>query len=1435
MPIAAWLRPLRAALTCTAPGRRSVRKRPDRCYRLGLEGLEDRTVPDAAALDPTFGPGGHVRTNVPGLDSLDPGAIAVQPDGQVIVAGLTGIPGQDSFGLGLERFTADGQPDPTFHGGLSVGLMEGPPQAIAFQSNRDILVTGSVPTGYARADFGLARFLPDGTPDLTFGTGGRVQTTVGQSVGSPSGVAVDSQGRIVVCGLTGPEDGHIAVTRYEANGTLDPSFGNGGTTLLGFENFANFSGVGPVLALQSDDQIVVTGTLNHAFFVARLTTFGCPDPNFGGSALDRFVNYPGGRAVSVDAQGRIVVAAGPILIRLTSDGTPDPSFGSDGEFDPTRNSGLNFSDFGFGSMSVLPDGEIVLAGGYTYGKQLVFRIDANASETLSASLLTVGNQYYSSDAIGQDGRLLVVGHDSLTVTRLDPSASPNSGYSIDPDFGTNGHAVVAPLAGPTSDCSTAAATLPDGRVIVLGSIIGGDGSSQVGLFRYNPDGSPDPNYGQGGRTGMNLGQSSTPVSLAIQPDGTAVVSAIADGQFVVARYRPDGSPDPGFGAASGSGRVGVDLVGLDDKVNPFFLVIPHQTIAVQSDRKVLLTGYISDPVRQTGVTLLRLNADGTRDTGFGTGGEVVTDLGGGHVFGNSVAVQLDGRIVIAGWGASAGASAVSVTRYLCDGNLDSMFGQNGIVVSSEVFARNAYIPNYSPPPQPALAVFVRPGGQIVVTGTMSLDYPEDLGVGVALLQYTASGSRDDDFGNQGVVELPQLYSILQEGSVVALEPDGHITLIGLSSDNRGALVRLTSQGQLDTRFDSDGILLTDLGFIITNIQIGNALAAEPDGRIVAAGFDNDGYSMGLFRLRGSFADVPVAAPGSASAAENVPVGGQVVATNVFGAPLSYQSVAGPAHGTVAINADGTFTYTPAADYTGLDSFTYQASDGVNGSNVSTVSLTVAPAVLQGNDLLVGGTTGNDTFVLSSPAPGQVQVIRNGTPLGTFVVTGQVRVFGGAGDDNFTVTAAPAGGIVIDGQEGSDTYTVDFGDLAGAVMVQDGGSAVTDALTVNGTTGDDSITVKNGVVTRTNSADMPATYSGIESVTVNGGGGNDSIIDPGSANLTLLGGPGNDTIVIASTTGPVTADGGDGSDSYVVQAGSLHGPVTISDSGTSGTNGVTILGTAGADTFSQSGNTITADGGAITLVAGISSLTIDGGGGTGDTFTVTGTPTVTATVQGVSDASVYGTSGSDAIVLSPSGNTGTVVVKLNGNVIGTYAPSGRLLVYGLAGDDDMQVSGSITVPLWLYGGDGNDRLNGGNAPNVLLGGAGNDTITGGSGRDLVIGGAGADQIVGNGGDDLMIGGTTVFDGNDAALAAIDAEWTSSHDFATRIANLSGVSSNPGFAGRLNGNYFLIPLQTAFADGAVDTLTGSSGADWYIADAVDQVNGANNNDRVTRIGP
>lgn len=179
-----------------------------------------------------------------------------------------------------------------------------------------------------------------------------------------------------------------------------------------------------------------------------------------------------------------------------------------------------------------------------------------------------------------------------------------------------------------------------------------------------------------------------------------------------------------------------------------------------------------------------------------------------------------------------------------------------------------------------------------------------------------------------------------------------------------------------------------------------------------------------------------------------------------------------------------------------------------------------------------------------------------------------------------------------------------------------------------------------------------------------------------------------------------------------------------------------------------------------------------------------------------------------------GTNGDVMVKVNGVSLGTFHPTGRIIAYGQAGDDDIEVAAKITSPAWLYGGDGNDILIGGSGANVLLGGAGNDKLVGGSNRDLMIGGTGSDTIVGDANEDILIAGTTWFDAWDAALCAIMDEWTSNRDYASRVANLSGTGSDP----RLNLDYFLTatgPDQTVFDDGATDSLTGSAGVDWFFA--------------------
>lgn len=197
--------------------------------------------------------------------------------------------------------------------------------------------------------------------------------------------------------------------------------------------------------------------------------------------------------------------------------------------------------------------------------------------------------------------------------------------------------------------------------------------------------------------------------------------------------------------------------------------------------------------------------------------------------------------------------------------------------------------------------------------------------------------------------------------------------------------------------------------------------------------------------------------------------------------------------------------------------------------------------------------------------------------------------------------------------------------------------------------------------------------------------------------------------------------------------------------------------------------------------------------------------------------ILGTPSNDDIDIKPVGKSSSVEVIMNGVSKGTFSPTGRIIVKAGAGDDVVKVADSVSRSNWLYGEEGNDSLKGGAGPDVLMGGSGNDSLIGGNGNDVMIGGLGADKLVGGGADDLLISGTTLFDAYEIAICGIAAEWSSPRSFASRVANLSGTGTGSSFANRLNGNYFLKfegSSRTVFDDGAVDSLAGSSGLDWFV---------------------
>ncbi len=202
----------------------------------------------------------------------------------------------------------------------------------------------------------------------------------------------------------------------------------------------------------------------------------------------------------------------------------------------------------------------------------------------------------------------------------------------------------------------------------------------------------------------------------------------------------------------------------------------------------------------------------------------------------------------------------------------------------------------------------------------------------------------------------------------------------------------------------------------------------------------------------------------------------------------------------------------------------------------------------------------------------------------------------------------------------------------------------------------------------------------------------------------------------------------------------------------------------------------------------------------------------------------------------SRNGRTVTRRENTGFVTAPGTIGRVLVYGLEGDDNVRVNSSARTQVWTYGGDGDDVLDArpqnslglrDRAPvattpvgfNILVGGAGNDLLWGNAGQTLLIGGEGADRIYGRGGEDILVAGSTDFDTpsgpNIAAFNAIMSEWTSARNYTTRVANLLG----PVTTG-VNASFFLNST-TVHDDDDFDRLFGGSQTDWFMAHTLSPV--------------
>jgi uncharacterized delta-60 repeat protein len=324
----------------------------------------------AGDLDRSFGTGGKVTTDFAG-DQDTARALVVQGTKLVAAGSGTAVPG----GLGaftLVRYNPDGTLDTSFGTGGTVTTDfpgGGDANALAVQADGKLVAAGS--TEFFAVDFAVARYNPDGSLDTSFGTGGQVVTDV-DGTDRASALALQG-GKLVAGGLsfsaTAGTNGDFGLVRYNPDGTLDTSFGAGGKVTTDFVGFTDWAFA---LAVQGG-KLVAAGRAgfegNDDFGLVRYNADGSLDPSFGagGKVTTDFARAGGSfdEARALVVQGSKLVAAGNVgpffdfgLARYKADGTLDRSFGSGGKV-TTNFAGQTDEAFG---LAVQADGRLVAAG-----------------------------------------------------------------------------------------------------------------------------------------------------------------------------------------------------------------------------------------------------------------------------------------------------------------------------------------------------------------------------------------------------------------------------------------------------------------------------------------------------------------------------------------------------------------------------------------------------------------------------------------------------------------------------------------------------------------------------------------------------------------------------------------------------------------------------------------------------------------------------------------------------------------------------------------------------------------------------------------------------------------------------------------------------------------------------------------------------------------
>lgn len=355
-------------------------------------------------------------------------------------------------------------------------------------------------------------------------------------------------------------------------------------------------------------------------------------------------------------------------------GDLDTSFGTLGRvIAPLSNRNNGIYD-----LAIQADGRIVAVGydtnsNGTIRSFAVARFNSNGSSDSGFGnggtlLINFGGFFEEahSIAIQSDGKLIVAGFTRNNFYHLFAVARLNPNGALDSSFGNNGKVTTA-VRNSDDDRAFALALQADGKILLAGTSRGV--RYDLAIVRYNNDGSPDTTFGSAGKV-ITLGGSDNQFNaIAVQSDGKVVALGerrdTGVGVGFLYRYHQNGVIDEAFG------------------INGQVSVTGANAIKLQSDGQIITAGYAYFPAQTNfDFCVSRRNSNGSPDISFGTNGIVVTPIRNGHDVANDVAVQPDGKIVVAGYSWDGQKNIFALARYNAGGGLDTAFGTAGIVLTS---------------------------------------------------------------------------------------------------------------------------------------------------------------------------------------------------------------------------------------------------------------------------------------------------------------------------------------------------------------------------------------------------------------------------------------------------------------------------------------------------------------------------------------------------------------------------------------------------------------------------------------------------------------------------------------------------------------------------------------------------------------------------------